>query len=167
MSLTIRRATVADISAIHELLVECGSEMARAGFHNWNPPATPQRLQHDIAEREVYVALDGEKVVATVTASTEPTVAYDSSAQWHDRHARALYVNRLAVKPALQGNGLGRLLSDLMEQRARESGCAAVRLDALAANKRLLEFYARSDYEMRFEREHSGWQFVCLEKLID
>jgi ribosomal protein S18 acetylase RimI-like enzyme len=161
----LRRATHEDAPAIHALLVQCGRAMSAAGFDNWNPPATLERVQKDIAQREVYIALEGNEIIATVTAAQEPTVPYQKP-RWKDNRADALYVNRLAVKPDRQGSGLGSWLTKKMEDRARDLEVRFVRLDALADNEPLQFFYERARYEPRFEREHSGWRFVCFEKLL-
>lgn len=161
----LRRAVRADANAIHALLVQCGRALSAAGFENWNPPVTLERVTKDIDQREVYIALEGSEIIATVTAALQPTVPYQKP-RWKDNRADALYVNRLAVKPDRQGRGLGSWLTKKMEDRARDLEVRFVRLDALADNEPLNFFYERAGYEARFEREHSGWRFACFEKLL-
>ena len=55
MSRKLERALAADAGAVHDLLTQCGKAMSTAGFDNWNPPASLERITSDINEREVYV----------------------------------------------------------------------------------------------------------------
>ena len=139
--------------------------MSRAGFDNWNPPASLQRIRDDVESREVYVMYADGNLIATITAATEPTIPYTESL-WASEGQHSLYVNRLAVHPDHQGSGVGARLTAAMEGRALELGCGAVRLDALAENEKLIRFYERAGYETRFERSHSGWRFACMEKVL-
>lgn len=163
MRFPIRLARLQDANAVHALLVECGLALSADGFDNWNPPAPLEKVQADIEHREVYLVIEDGELIGTVTVATGATVAHDHPLRT-DPEANLLYVNRLAVKPGHQGRGLGSWLTRTMEDRARALGCAAVRLDALIANRRIVQFYERAGYERKFERARGQWRFVCLEK---
>lgn len=53
------------------------------------------------------------------------------------------YVQAIAVDEQLRDEGLGGLLMDSLEQRARESGAARLSLDVTAGNQRAIRFYER------------------------
>ena len=53
------------------------------------------------------------------------------------------YLQAIAVDEQLRGDGLGALLMDSLEQRARESGAARLSLDVSAGNQRAIRFYER------------------------
>ena len=94
-----------------------------------------------------------------------PVHPYDP-AIWARPDAPATYVNRLAVMPAHQGRRLGAACMRWIERRAAAEGTTAVRLDALAANTRLLAFYRRLGYTERGRRTHDGFEFACLERVL-
>ena len=68
-----------------------------------------------------------------------------------------LYLGKLAVEPALQGRGLGRLMMARAEERARELGLGFIRLETrveLAENHR---FYRALGFEEVGRRAHPGF----------
>jgi predicted N-acetyltransferase YhbS len=62
-----------------------------------------------------------------------------------DRRARG-YMGQLAVDPANQGAGLGRLLIEAAEDHLRHQGCAAVDITVLSMRPELLPLYRRFGY---------------------
>ncbi|HEU4697595.1 MAG TPA: GNAT family N-acetyltransferase [Gemmatimonadales bacterium] len=162
----IRRVGEDDVHAVHMLLMICGRHMAQAhGFDNWRTPYPLERLRADAREREVYAVREGDALVATFTIADRPVHPYDP-AIWAVPDAPAVYVNRLAVMPAHQGRRLGAACMRWIERRATAEGKTAVRLDALAANRRLLAFYRRLGYTVRGHRSHGGYEFTCLERVL-
>lgn len=58
----------------------------------------------------------------------------------------SLYVAGLAVDAAARGDGIGTLLMDSLEARARDEGCPRTTLICFEANTRALAFYRRRGY---------------------
>ena len=129
-------------------MVECGAAMAaELGLRHWVPPITLADLRAAAAEREVWeiISVQGELVGAVITGPTSPA-PYVQPAMFADPAAPALYISKLAVRPALQGGGLGRATLAALEVLARERGLAALRLDALRAVPNLPRLYAGAGY---------------------
>ena len=164
----IERLGPSGVEAAHGLLVACGAHMAERGFMNWSVPYPLDRLRADAEERELYLVrpADGESPVATFTLGSAPALRYDD-AIWEEPGASALYLNRLAVSPSAQGDGLGSWCMRWIESTAMARGCRAIRFDVLAASPGLRGFYERLGYRARGEREHGGWRFVCYERVLD
>lgn len=152
--------------AVHAVLAACGAELARHGFRNWDPPYPLDRLLADAAAREVWAVWRDDAIVATFTLGADPPHPADVPA-WRMPDAPALYLGRLAVHPAAQHGGLGAWCMGVVERRARELSCRAIRFDVLAANHRLRAFYERLGYEMRGERTRPPFAFSCYDKLLD
>lgn len=72
------------------------------------------------------------------------------------------YLGQLAVDPAHQGAGLGRLIVEAAEEHLRRQGCAAVDISVLSLRPELLPIYRRYGYvetgteEFRMSRELKG-----------
>jgi predicted N-acetyltransferase YhbS len=62
-----------------------------------------------------------------------------------ERHARG-YLGQLAVDPASQGAGIGRLLMEAAEDHLRRQGCEAVDITVLSMRPELLPIYRRFGY---------------------
>jgi ribosomal protein S18 acetylase RimI-like enzyme len=152
--------------AIHRLLASAGEAMARNGFHNWLPPYPLDRIRADIRDRHVFTVLDMEQLVATYTLRPTPAKAYVPEL-WPQPEVPALYLNRLAVHPARQGEGIGSWCLTSIAEDARAAGARAVRCDVLADNLPLRAFYERHGYVSHGTRTHSGWTFACYERRTD
>ena len=190
--LELRRAAVEDALPLRELVAAAGQAMAKQGFRNWLVPTPVERFVEDIATREVYFVAAPFGVrpqlenpnwgltpnapnaggryetrpIATFTLGETPRRPYVPE-PWLDPAAPAVYLNRLAVDPPLQGAGIGGWCLEQIERLARERGARVIRCDVLTANARLRRLYERFGYEARGERSHSGWDFTCYERVID
>ncbi len=55
-------------------------------------------------------------------------------------------IKRMVVAPEYRGRGIGRLILDDLERRARELGCESVRLDSAARFTEAIELYRSRGY---------------------
>ena len=163
--MTVRRADGRDAQAIFDLLAAAGRALAEEGFHNWATPYSVDRIRADIITREVYVVEQNTALVATYTVGPTAVHPYVPP-PWSQPAARAAYLNRMAVAPALQGRGLGSLCLADLARRVEQAGGGAIRCDVLAANRRLHAFYERHEFVRCGTRTHSGWRFVCYERIV-
>jgi ribosomal protein S18 acetylase RimI-like enzyme len=158
-----RRATLADVDEVVRLLHAASRHLAEQGYANWTPPYPPERVAADVVSREVYLvyAAAGGAASGTFTLGTDAARPYDP-APWPDPSAPALYLNRLAVHPGVEGRGLGGWCLDEIARIARARG-SVVRCDVIARNRRLRGLYERHGYLLHGERSHSGWTFASYE----
>jgi GNAT superfamily N-acetyltransferase len=170
-SLHASLATADHVDAVYALLSAAGERLAARGFPNWLPAYPRERVAENVSEGIVWMVSEGdggrraEVMVATWTLRPIPTHPYAGIA-WHDAHAIARYLNRLAVTPEHQGRGIGRwCLARIAEQCAGDA-VAAVRCDVLQAHVPLRRFYERHGYESRGNRFHSGWRFEVYERVL-
>lgn len=166
MSYQIEKIGADEVEAVHEILRKCGQDMKlRFGLGHWDPPYPLHLMRRDAEEGKVHAVLEDERTVATFTIGLEAPFYYDPTI-WQAPNARALYVNRLAVLPELQGSAIGTWCMKTIEDAARNEGCAAVRLDVYGRHAKLLEFYAGLGYSRRGVVKFRGAELVCLEKVI-
>lgn len=146
----IRLATPAD----HDAVVAC----VHAAFSKWIPiiGMKPLALLADYAafiQRQVVYVVDGTDALAGVLI------------MWPVEDA--LYVDTVAVNPALQKTGLGRQLMTFAEQQAREAGLKRM---TLVTNEKMVEnqqYYKRLGYvETRREELTLGRRAVWMHKLL-
>jgi GNAT superfamily N-acetyltransferase len=95
-----------------------------------------------IKEAECWLGfLDGALVAAVSLRG--PTKGKGS--EWYSRPDVATF-NQFAVKPELQGQGIGSKLLDHIEKRAEELGAAELALDTAEPAVHLIEFYEKRGY---------------------
>ncbi|MCW5735320.1 MAG: GNAT family N-acetyltransferase [Enhydrobacter sp.] len=86
-----------------------------------------ERLAAEVARGDVYLALDGERVVGAVRTN---------------REGKELYIDQIAVDPAKQGTGVGSWLLERIAEVARGRGLGGLSLmtaEMAAANIRLYQ----------------------------
>jgi GNAT superfamily N-acetyltransferase len=120
----------------------------------------------------VYAVLDQGQAIATFTIGTQAPSYYDQLGDiWASMQARVLYLNRLAVLPRLQGQGIGSWCLARIEQFAREEQFEAIRFDAYARHVKLLDFYQKAGYHQRgtfvvSTPRRGEAETVCFEKVL-
>ena len=62
------------------------------------------------------------------------------------RHEASFYVNTLAIYPEARGSGLGTLLLESAERKARKAHCAGMLLEVFADNERAMRLYERHGF---------------------
>jgi ribosomal protein S18 acetylase RimI-like enzyme len=138
--LSLRPATAADVAAVLELLT-AGARYAQShGIDMWPDRFADEVLLGDIERGELYVALLGDAVVATLTHT------FVDLAVWGPDDGRASYVHRLAVSAECRGSGLGPQLLAWAGETGRERGRSLLRLDTLHENARLRAWYEGSGF---------------------
>ncbi|OXM14090.1 GNAT family N-acetyltransferase [Paenibacillus herberti] len=75
--------------------------------------------------------------------------SWDRELWGEDGHEPYVYLHRLAVSRSYSGTGLGRAMLQWAQEGAAFPGKAAIRLDCIASNPKLGEFYRSSGYEFK------------------
>lgn len=122
----IAEATDADGEQIIELWKEVGL------VRPWNDPRSDLRLAREHVGSQVLVGLAGRQVICSVL------VGFDGHRGW-------LYY--LAVRPAHQRQGLGRLMVHEAERWLTGRGAPKAQLMVRADNSHVAAFYRRLGYE--------------------
>ncbi len=103
---------------------------------------TPATLRQKAAQEIAFAAIDKGRIVGCVFLKPEES---------------SLYIGKLAVHPAAQGQGIGRLLLARAEETARELGLSSLRLETrveLTENHRL---FAAWGFGKTAENRHAGY----------
>ena len=148
-----------DLNAITQLLHAAYAPLAEAGMRyvasHQDVAATRRRMSHG----ETFVAVRADAVVGTITLA-EAQATHCSP--FYDRPDVASF-GQFAVLPALQRQGIGSRLMDIVEARAREKGVAELALDTSEHAHALIAMYTKRGY--RFI-EYSRWDIVNYRSVI-
>jgi ribosomal protein S18 acetylase RimI-like enzyme len=104
-----------------------------------------------IASDGVYVLVSGAEVTGLLVLKAQDL---------------ALFIEDVAVDPAVQGRGLGRRLMAFAEQYAREHGLRELRLYTNEVMVENLVFYQRLGFEEIERRMDEGYRRVFLRKSL-
>jgi predicted N-acetyltransferase YhbS len=148
-----------DLDAITRLLHEAYAPLAAAGMRYVASHQDVATTRRRMAQGETFVAERDGAVVATITLA-EAHATHGSP--FYDRPNVASF-GQFAVLPALQRQGIGSRLMDIVEARAREKGVAELALDTSEHAEALIAMYTRRGY--RFI-EYSKWDSVNYRSVI-
>lgn len=164
LRLVLRRAQAADVTAITSLRAEASRWLRTKGTDQW-ATAWPdendrnERITRAIAAGRTWIAWDGNRPVATLTASP------NHHGIWPEDLGRdlAVYVRRLTVSRQYGGIGLGSQLMDWAGLRASlEYGARFIRVDVWTTNSDLHDYYRREGFEFCGLSPEPGYPSAAL-----
>ena len=139
MEVTIRKATVGDIPAIHALVRELAEYERGLDLVT----TTPESYQEDFKDKvfDAFVAEKGGEVVGMA-------LYYLVFSTWR---GRMLYLEDFIVKEAERGAGIGAKLFDAFMEEAKRQDVALVKWQVLDWNEPAINFYKK--YNAVFDQE--------------
>jgi ribosomal protein S18 acetylase RimI-like enzyme len=150
-ALRIVAAQPEDLPRYIDVLEELADWLALRGIKQW-PPGTfrlsTNYYAHSIKQGEVQLAFIGEALVGTLRLLLHDPIVWPDAAP-----EDALYVHSLAVRRSCADQQLGLRLLDFAGHRAASLGRASIRLDCMANNAFLQEYYTRAGFADRGEVE--------------
>lgn len=141
----VELATLDDIPRLNELYSRCSESMKRKyGLNHWDSVYPQDLLAKRINEGQVYLVHKRDKFVASFMLVKEYPQPYIDALAVDSRPFT--YLNRLAVFPELQGQGIGKWCMGQLESLAAKSGSEVLRFDILADYPQLRDFYTKLGY---------------------
>ena len=123
----IRAYRKQDEDAVISLWFQCGL------IRPWNDPVKDIRRKLKVQPHLFLVGLVDDCVVGSLMAG-------------HDGHRG--WINYLAVAPAHQHRGYGRLLMQHAEHLLQQSGCPKINVQIRTGNESVVKFYRSLNYEL-------------------
>lgn len=165
----LRRLRPTDsIAELTELLHRAYAVQVNMGLHALASHQTEEVTRRRVSKGECFVAMlqqpDGsERLIGTIMFQ-EPSWggAPESGPRWF-RRPDVCNFSQFAVPPALQGKGIGILLLNLIERRARELGLKELALSTAEPDTKLVEFYRRRGFR---DIEQFDWGVTNYTSLI-
>ena len=159
--LEVREARIAELDVVLCILEDAALWMVRKEVEGWTPASFSRTRIADLIERgEIYVAFLNGRVVGTFA------LQWSDEETWGTLPDDAGYLHGLAVLRKLAGMGLGRELLGWTENRVSLSGRKYLRLDCVAANKALNEYYLRAGFGYRGRTLVRGIEVSLFEKQV-
>jgi ribosomal protein S18 acetylase RimI-like enzyme len=156
----IIRAQHGDLDRVLEILEEASRWLSSKGLETqWLPsPAFRQTIKNNIERGDVYVVKDLEGTVGTIT------LQWSDKKFWGDLPPDSGYVHKLAIKRSYGGKRLGLRMLQWAEAKARVEGKRYLRLDCLASNKTIREYYEKAGFVHVRDTLAPGWKASLYEK---
>lgn len=161
MELTALRFAIADdthVAPLRRLVNAAYRGLAEMGLNFTGTYQDDALTRERMQGKEVHLLYLAEELVGTV--SLEDTV--------DDHGERVLYLGQLAVLPAFQSLGLGRVLMRLADNSAQEKGIRRIQLDTAVPALHLVRFYQSEGYVIveTVQWEGKTYQSHIMEKVL-
>lgn len=163
----IRPATEGDLPAILEIVAQSVPIMQAAGNPQWNGRYPNEEVfRKDIAENSLYLCeWDGE-AAGMVCVNREQPKDY-AAVNWSSPEPAAA-VHRMAILPALRGNGIGEALLAHAVRVAAEGGCVVLRTDTHSTNAAMNGLLQKCGYRFSgpVRLSNKPGLYHCYEKAV-
>jgi ribosomal protein S18 acetylase RimI-like enzyme len=147
----VRAAAPEDVELVGLILDEA---------EEWPRPFPRPELAERIARDELFVVhVDGEPAATF-------TLLWEDEPFWGERPDEAVYLHKLAVRPAFRGRGLGARIAEWVDRHGAAAGRAYLRLDCLRDNAGIRAYYERLGFEYRGDVEHPRFWAALYERAI-
>lgn len=155
------RQLVADDSLVEltDLLHRAYAPLAEMGLRYMATHQSVEVTRRRVEQGQCFVALAGGVISGTIVFKE---TGQTRGCPWYDRSDVAS-IGQFAVEPALQGNGLGRRLMALAEERALTSGARELALDTAEPASHLIAWYERLGYR---HIEYADWGHTNYRSVI-
>jgi GNAT superfamily N-acetyltransferase len=120
-------------------------------------------LAREIEKGELYLAyiMSPQMVVGTLRFE------WAGDGLWCDQPARAAgYLHTMAIRPTLHGHGLGERLINWAKEHVRSRNCNFLRVDCVATNGKLRDYYTRLGFRCYGEATHEGFTGALFEFVL-
>lgn len=156
--LTLRRATSDDAPAIRALVNEAYRPLGEMGLNFTGVSQDEETTRRRMEGRDAWLLYRADELVGTITLR----------ARSPDGDQPHLYVNQMAVRPDLQGRGLGTYLLKFAEREAMRLGLGRVRLDTALPASHLVRFYASRGFAelRRVHWKEKTYESIVMEKRL-
>jgi GNAT superfamily N-acetyltransferase len=162
--LIVRGAQASDLDVVFEILEEAEAWLTSKGIDQWTPGVHrqyAQRFADAIDQGFVFVAGRRDGQIAAVVV-----LSWSGGKLWPAPQDDAGYVSKLAVRRDLSGHGVGLALLRWAERLAISVGKKYVRLDCLAGNHRLCQYYVDAGYRPKGEVDAHGYRLRLYERCV-
>jgi GNAT superfamily N-acetyltransferase len=143
-ALRIISARSEDLGRYVDLLEEIAEWLAQRGINQWRPGSfrlSANYYAESIGRREVQLAFCGDALVGTLRLLLREPIVWPEIAE-----DDAVYVYNLAIRREWANQQLGGRLLEWASQRASALGRMCVRLDCVAENTFLRDYYTRAGF---------------------
>jgi ribosomal protein S18 acetylase RimI-like enzyme len=163
--LSIAPAVAADAPALAALHTSVAERLTRDyGKGHWSSAVTEKGVLRNLEHNRVLVAREGDSLVGTLSLVSKKPWAIDPA--YFTAVRRPLYLLNMAVDPASQRSGIGRLLVEEAKAISRAWPAEAIRLDAYGAEAGAGAFYAKCGFRERGRVVYRKVPLVYFELLL-
>lgn len=158
----VSRALVEDLPNVLRLWLEAAEWLSNKGIYQWKPNSfTHDTVQEHFQRTELYVAKLNDVVIGSFS------IQWSDEFIWQDRNDdNSGYIHRLVIGREFKGRSLGINLLATAEEYIKLAGKKSAKLDCMADNERLNNFYLDAGYNFISRIDRKYWSASLFEKIL-
>jgi ribosomal protein S18 acetylase RimI-like enzyme len=146
MDINFRQVRGTEFDSVYGILHENAMWLLSKGIVQW-PLDWLKSIRAEIKESldaELFYAVEiDNKLAAVFEIRSSPEEV------WQNNQDEALYIHKLAIHREYSNRGLGRSILDLMKTKIRQENISFLRLDCIAHNHKLREYYESCGFNLK------------------
>ncbi|NIK80029.1 GNAT superfamily N-acetyltransferase [Paenibacillus castaneae] len=161
LTLDVRLASIDDGETIVKLWQDSARWLLSKGINQWRPEYFNVSQVKDWIDHnaEIYLASLNNEIVGTLL------ICWSDPSVWGELDDDdSGYIHRFAISRNHVGSGIGESFLKWAENYIRLSGKSKVRLDCMAANDKLNQYYQRNGYQYVKTTADETWRANLYEK---
>src|SRR5690554_178595 len=143
-------AELKDLDRVKRLLYDTALWLSEKGSTQWSGLLKGEdvhNIEGAIERKEVFLVYKSDKLIGTFALWSKQT-EWDKDFWGVDESTDDFYLHRLALSSDEHGNNAGNLLLSKAKEVAAEKNKNGLRLDCIASNKYLNQFYKNNGFEL-------------------
>jgi ribosomal protein S18 acetylase RimI-like enzyme len=158
-------ATADDAAALAALRTAVAEHLTRQyGKGPWSSAASEKGVLYHLRTSRVCVAKNEKGLIASLRLATKKPWAIDKT--YFSACQKPLYLTDMAVQPALQRSGIGRLCLEEAQRIVKEWPGDAIRLDAFDAAAGAGDFYRKCGFREVGRVTYRNTPLIYFEMLL-
>ena len=144
-----RKAVETDVDSIMKIIKQAQDYFKEKGINQWqNNYPNVEVISNDVAEKNSYVLLKNNEVVATAVVSFKGEKTYESiyEGEWISNKEYAV-VHRIAVDNNHKGLGLSSQIIKNVEELCVEKGVSSIKVDTHEENLSMQKLLRKNKFE--------------------
>ncbi len=144
--MNLRQASTSEFDIVYDILHENALWLLSKSIFQWPLDwleSIRSEIKASIDSGLFYVAEIDNKLAAVVEIRSAPEKI------WQSNEAEALYIHKLAISRKYADSGLGRNILTLVKSQAIQQNIDYLRLDCVAHNNKLREYYESCEFKLK------------------
>jgi len=165
MKLTFKLASQNELKIVLQLLKEAATRLQEKNIDQWDywldpPPSKIDWIKDGVQQNEFHFILLAQQIIGMFRMSDEDLL------YWGLQEEPTKYIHSFVIRDKYTGKNIGTKVLNLIGQNAMEENIFLLRLDCLAANKKLCAYYEQQGFDLIRKKELEGEVFNLYEKRL-
>lgn len=139
-----RQAVMQDLPQLKDMYKQIIENMNEQNIQIWDDIYPCEFFEEDIKNNQLYILLNNEEIVSAFVLSN--TNSGETAVEWNDKHAKAVYIDRLGVNVKYSRQGIASLMLDKAKEITKALDAKYLRLFVVDINIPAIQQYTKKEF---------------------